>query len=159
MAQYDLATNRNATQPNHTAKLGESTAVVEPALELVVAAAEADGGLELVAEAVPVVWEGVSSRVPEAVDPSVCVACIVVAIAVPVRVVIAALERFDPGGSTPYVLPAGVELAAETSSVLRRGLSVDVAAIASSLLVTWTLKTLQISAMAANVAAAISVSC
>ena len=72
------------------------------------------------------------------------------------RVVIAALERLDPGGSTPYVLPAGVELATEMSSVLRRGLSVDVAAIASSLLVTGTLKMLQISAIAANVAAVVS---
>lgn len=72
------------------------------------------------------------------------------------RVVIAALERSDPGGSTPYVLPAGVELAAEMSSVLRRGLSVDVAAIASSLLVTGTLKMLHISAMAAYVAAVVS---
>lgn len=61
----------DTTKPNNTVEGGDQTVVVEPTPELVVAAAEPEVVLELVAEAVPVVREGVSGRVPEAVDPSV----------------------------------------------------------------------------------------
>lgn len=75
-------------------------------------------------------------------------------VAVPVRIVkdapdVAVLERSDFGGSTPYVLRSGTEVDALIANVLSRGLSVLVAAVASGLIVTGTLKMLHISAMAA----------